>query len=366
MENDQSPVLSVAEFVAVTNQTLEYAYPSIVVVGEVESFKVSQGKFVFFNLKDSEASVGCFMMVFALRLPLEDGMKVMVRARPKLTQFGKFSLTVDTVKPVGEGSIKKGFEALRAKLDAEGLFAPERKRQLPYMPQRVGIISSIQSAGYADFMKIADERWGGIEFFVYHVAVQGLDAPDEMLTALGYFNQLESPLDAVVIIRGGGSADDLAAFNDEKLVRAIAASRTPTLVGVGHEIDTTLSDLAADVRAATPSNAAQILLPDRQAVEIRINGLMSSMTTHMQRFANERARHAVVLMEKAYLAIERHVSMAETRVLQLDGLLNSYNPEQVLRRGYAIVRGKLSPGGRITVESQKYKLTAEVKTYEQR
>ena len=121
-----NPQFSVSDFIALTNQTLEYAYPSVDIEGEVSSFKVNQGKFVFFDLKDAGASVGCFMMLFQLRVPIEDGMKVVVTASPKLTQWGKFSLTVRAIRPSGEGSLKKSFELLKAKLDKEGLFAPER------------------------------------------------------------------------------------------------------------------------------------------------------------------------------------------------------------------------------------------------
>lgn len=366
MENSQLLACSVSDFVALTNQTLEYAYSSVVVEGEVESFKVNQGKFVFFTLKDEGASVGCFMMVYALRVPLQDGMKVAVRARPKLTNFGKFSLTVDAIKPVGEGSIKKGFELLRATLDAEGLFASERKRVLPNMPRTVGVISSMQSAGYADFMKIANERWGGVGFKVYHTLVQGLDAPDAMIRAIDYFNRLESPVEVVVIVRGGGSADDLSAFNDEQLVRAIAASRTPTMVGVGHEVDVTLSDMVADVRAATPSNAAQVLLPDKREVTRRVRDMVARLAPQMRHLASQRQQHVQLLATESKRLLTRRADDALTRTTQLVRLLDSYNPAHVLARGYALVRGDMRVGGIIEVESSNYTLTAEVRTYDKR
>lgn len=366
MENDHLAKFSVSDFVAITNQTLEYAYPSVVVEGEVESFKVNQGKFVFFNLKDAGASVGCFMMVFNLRVPLEDGMKVAVRAKPKLTNFGKFSLTIDSIKPVGEGSIKKGFEILKTKLETEGLFASERKRVLPDRPKIVGVISSTQSAGYADFMKIADQRWGGVTFRVYHTLVQGLDAPDSIIKGIRYFNQLETPLDALVIIRGGGSADDLSAFNDEALVREIAGSRTPTLVGVGHEVDTTLSDLVADVRAATPSNAAQLLLPNRQEVVDRVQYMTARLSPRMLQLVSQRAEYVSSLVSESHGAISAHLEQASRRLGYAVQLLESYNPDHILRRGYALVRGQKKAGGMIEVEAHNYKLTAEVHTYEQK
>ena len=151
--------LTPTEFVAVVNQTLEYAYSSVLITGEVASFKVNQGKWVFFDLKDEETSVGCFMPVWSLRVPLEDGMKVVVRAVPKLTKWGKFSLTVSQVQPVGEGSLKKAYEMLKKKLTSEGLFDPAKKRPIPVGLARLGVISSVQAAGYADFIKIINARW---------------------------------------------------------------------------------------------------------------------------------------------------------------------------------------------------------------
>ena len=364
MEKNLQLLFSVSDFIAVTNQTLEYAYPSVLLEGEVESFKVNQGKFVFFNLKDSQASVGCFMMLFALRVPLEDGMKVIIKGRPKLTTFGKFSITVDAIKPAGEGSIKRGFELLKATLDKEGLFAPDRKRTLPIMPRRVGVLASVESAGYADFMKIVDERWGGVEFSVYHTRVQGIDAPDALLGGLAALNQSETQLDAIVIIRGGGSADDLSAFNDEALVRAVAASRTPTLVGVGHETDTTLCDLVADVRAATPSNAAQLLVPDKKDVAARAADRVGNLSLRIVQIVGQRSQYVASLQEDALTHIASKCEASLEKVERLTQVLRSYDPRRVLERGYALMRGDPHPGSTIEIETYTHTLTAEVQTYE--
>jgi exodeoxyribonuclease VII large subunit len=228
---------SVSDFIALTNQTLEYVYPSVEIEGEVASFKVNQGKYVFFDLKDAGGTVGCFMTVWQLRVPIEDGMKVIVTASPKLTQWGKFSLTVRAVRPSGAGAIKKSFELLKEKLTKEGLFAAERKRPLPELPQSIAVISSTQAAGYIDFMKILDDRWGGMQVDVAHVQVQGAGAAEQMVRALRYFNERETLPEVIVLVRGGGSADDLSAFNDEPLVRSISASRVPVITGIGHEIE---------------------------------------------------------------------------------------------------------------------------------
>jgi exodeoxyribonuclease VII large subunit len=352
--------LSVSEFVAVTNQTLEYAYPSVEIEGEVASFKVNQSKFVFFDLKDKEASVGCFMTVWQLRLPIEDGMKVIITATPKLTQWGKFSLTVKAIRPSGEGSIKKSFEMLRAKLESEGLFAEDRKRPLPVIPQHVAVISSTGAAGYADFIKILDDRWGGVKVDVAHVQVQGTEAPDQMIRALKYFNSREQLPEVIVIIRGGGSADDLSAFNDEPLVREIAASRVPTLVGVGHEIDVSLSDMAADVRAATPSNAAQILVPDRheiiRSVRSQVRLLLPRVESAIQRQHEELGQ----TLQEVLLQIERRIDEHGEKIQGIRRLLAELDPKKVLGRGYALVRGRQAVGEKIEIETSKAIMKAEV------
>lgn len=361
-----NPRLSVSDFVAVLNQTLEYAYPLVEVEGEVASFKVNQGKFVFFDLKDAGASVGCFMMVFQLRVPIEDGMKVIVTASPKLTQWGKFSLTVKAVRPSGEGSIKKSFELLRAKLDAEGLFAPERKRPLPTIPQHIAVISSPQAAGYADFIKIIGDRWGGLRVDVAAVTVQGADAPDQMIRALNYFNRQETLPEVIILIRGGGSADDLSAFNDEQLVRAIAGSRVPTLTGVGHETDVSLCDLAADVRAATPSNAAQILVPDRNEI-IRstrqtVQGLVPRLLTMIEQI-DERLSGR---LETATDSVIRQLEQQQLRLTQTRRLLVEFDPARVLERGYALLRGRQAVGELVDIETSRAIIKARIEHYEQK
>lgn len=352
---------TVSDFIAVTNQALDYMYPSVEVEGEVSGFKLNQGKFVFFDLKDAEGSIGCFMMAFQLRMPIEDGMKVVITAAPKLTQKGKFSLTVKAIRPIGEGSLKKSFEILKAKLQKEGLFAPERKRLLPEQSSLVAVISSVQAAGYADFMKIADDRWGGVRFEVAHVQVQGEAAPDQMIRALKYFNSRDKLPDVIVIIRGGGSADDLAAFNDELLAREVAASRVPVLAGIGHEVDESLVDLVADVRAATPSNAAQILLPDKGEVRRSVQRQISLLLPRVEWLIEEQSRQVRAVLEASLRAVERSLEQAEGRFLAVRQVLVQLNPDLVLRRGYSILRGELKTGSEVEIETLKEIVKAEVR-----
>lgn len=360
MESKSSLRVGVSDFIALANQTLEYAYPSIEIEGEVASFKINQGKFVFFDLKDAQGSVGCFMMLWQLRSPIEDGMRVVVTASPKITPWGKFSVTVRAIRPSGEGSLKKSFELLRISLEKEGLFSPDRKRVLPKQPQHIAVISSTQAAGYADFIKIINDRWGGLQIDVGHVQVQGADAPDQIIRALRYFNAQEKIPEVVVIIRGGGSADDLSAFNDELLVREIASSRIPTLIGVGHETDISLSDMAADVRAATPSNAAQIVVPDRneiiRGVQHQVRGLLPRLEHTIEITQAEIRRR----LENVITTVEQQVNQANYTIIMLKRVLIELDPNRILERGYALIRGDIVIGATIRIEKNDMKITAEV------
>ncbi len=373
------------EFIAIVNDTLGYNYEAVEITGEVASFKVNQGKWVFFDIKDEESSIPCFMTLWAMRQPLEDGMKVVIRGTPKLTKWGKFSLTVSAVKPVGEGSLKKAFEMLKKKLAGEGLFDPAKKRGIPKDLTKLGVISSCQAAGYADFIKIINARWGGMKVVTAHTQVQGLDAPDQIIRALSYFNE-RSDVQMIAILRGGGSADDLSCFNDEKLVRAVAASKIPVICGIGHEVDESLCDLACDVRASTPSNAAEILTPDRNVVKMavrdRILRVGRDLTNIVQR-AKDENRDKVEKISRGLLAkyiepklyevqknmtdvlknIKREFQLRENYLKQKITMLSALNPEVVLRQGYAILAGKVSPGNVVkitTYESEIITLVQEV------
>lgn len=362
MENQlNQPIFSVSDFIEVVNQTFEYAYSSVQIEGEVASFKVNQGKYVFFDIKDTSGSINCFMTVWQLRVPIEDGMKVVISAVPKLTQWGKFSLTVKSIHPKGEGAIKKSFEVLKAKLEDEGLFALDRKRSLPKIPQSIAVISSTQAAGYADFIKILNDRWGGIDIKVAHVQVQGDGAPDQIIRAINYFNQQEALPEVIAIIRGGGSADDLATFNDEPLVRAIASSRIPTIVGVGHEIDITLADLAADVRAATPSNAAQILVPDRQEIIRLIRYKSRSLAPKMLQIIDQKKQLLRETIITILLGVEKSIDDKYREISSVKNVLSQLNPNVVLSRGYAILRGSQFVGSVIEIETVNNLIKAEVK-----
>ena len=358
-------IYSVSDFITTSNDIFEKSFPSVLIEGEISSFKVNQNKFVFFDLKDEDSVLGCFMTVWQMRFPLEDGMKVVVQAKPKLTNWGKFSLTIEKIIPKGEGSLKKSFEILKEKLIKEGLFDESRKREISRNPQKIAVISSVQAAGYADFIKIINERWGGLKIIVAHTQVQGMAASDQIIRAIDFLNSQSELPDVIAIIRGGGSADDLAVFNDEKLVRAVANSRVPIITGIGHEIDQSLCDLAADFAASTPSNVAQILTPNKfdemrflRSKILRTNDLLLSKIAELKKFNREKNQEIRDRILQNILDQKREIQ-AKKRILE------SYNPQNILAKGYALISGEITTGKEITIKTIDKTITAEVKNVNQ-
>lgn len=331
------PSFTVSDFVAIFNQSLEVMYPQVVVVGELANFRISKGMWVYFDLKDDQASVRFFGTTRSLPGPLEDGMMLEVVGRPYLHPKFGFSVQVDIVQAVGAGSIKKAQDLLAAKLKAEGLFDLERKRELPFPPSKIGLITSVESAAYGDFTKIINARWPRLGVDIFNVQVQGQTAVEDIVKAIEDANQ-HPELEALIIIRGGGSRDDLAAFDHERIVRAVAASRIPTLVAVGHERDVSLAELAADQRASTPSNAAELLVPDRIS-EIRVLGSMKKHMDGLMRSRIEATRRELVrFREQLAESLNNNLSAARNYVEISGRLLTALDPGQPLKRGFALAR----------------------------
>ncbi len=371
MENE---ILSVSQFQALLNQTLEFAYPSVVIEGEVASFKVNQGKWVFFDLKDENCTISCFMTVYNLKLPLEDGMLIRVIATPNLTKWGKFSLTVKDIELSGEGAVKKAFEQLKARFEKEGLFALERKRALPDYPHRIALITSKQAAAFNDFITILNDRWSGLAVDQAQVQVQGIEAPKQVVRAINYFNQNSSDYDVLIVIRGGGSAEDLQAFNHEDVVRAIYGSKIITLVAIGHEDDVSLAELAADLRAATPTDAARRLVPDKrqvitslahqqQALYQSLSGIITKAEAKIERVNHgfSQLYHALSsklqqLISQNYHNIDQLIRLQTQKVSSISRLLVSLDPKAILARGYSIA----TVNGRVVTKPEQIKSESHV------
>jgi exodeoxyribonuclease VII large subunit len=335
--NDQKQIFSPTDFVAITNQILDTAYGFAYLEGEIANFRISKNKWVYFDLKDEFSKVQCFGSVFNLPGPIEEGMKIIVGGRPSLhNQFG-FSFNFQSIAPSGEGSIKKAFDLLKAKLQKEGLFDSDRKRILPYPPKKIALIASLESAAYADFIKVLSSRWPFINIEVYDCLVQGEQAPAQISQAITSSNQQSELADILVVTRGGGSADDLSAFNDERVVRAIVSSRIPTLVAIGHEIDESLSELASDLRASTPSNAAELIAPDRQSELQFIRSLEGNIINYYKQNINN-AKNYLSSSKTGLLNKFQELLIAEKNNLNSSILLlNSLNPTEILKKGYAVI-----------------------------
>jgi exodeoxyribonuclease VII large subunit len=335
---DKELIFSVSDFVAYLNQTLEIAYPYVTIEGELSNFRVSRNRWVYFDLKDAESSVRFFGTVYNLPGPLEDGMMVRVSGSPRLhPQYG-FSVNFVAVQPVGEGTIRKAADLLQAKLAAEGLFDAERKRPVPYPPRRVALITAAGSAAYADFIKILNVRWRGVTVDHYDVLVQGEQAPAQIVAAITAANAGAEPPDVLVVTRGGGSAEDLAAFSHEQVTRAVALSRVPTVVAIGHEIDISLAELAADQRASTPSNAAELLTPDRKVVLRQLTELRQELGEDLLAIVDDRKIWLNQQLTELNRGLKVSFETTRFRVHTMRQLLEAYNPTAALQRGYALVR----------------------------
>ena len=361
--------LSPSEFVAIFNQTLETAWPVVVIEGELSDFRISKNKWVYFDLKDEQASVHFFGSVYNLPGPLEDGLTVRVIGAPRLHPRFGFTVNVQFMVPIGAGSLRKAFELLRRKLEAEGLFAPERKRPLPPIPETVGLITAGASAAYSDFVKVLSERWGGLEVQLIDVYVQGDQAPAQLSAAVDFFNRLAKPPEVLVITRGGGSLDDLAAFNDERVVRAVAASRTPTLVAIGHEVDISLAELAADVRASTPSNAAALLMPDKKHELSLLKQIKKDISGRLLTVHDELVTAVGDQFTKVQDAAKGLLDNEQNRLAALRQLADLLNPRAALDRGYAILSlngkfissaGQAQSGDQLVAEVSDGKIHSEV------
>lgn len=355
----EEKVLTVTELNQLVNDAL--ADLTVSVVGEVSDYKVIQGKWVTFDLKDEQSRVNVFMVLFRVEGQIEDGMEVKVCGRPGIySPYGKYSFRAEAVEPVGEGALARAFELTKKKLAAEGLFDIENKKPLPRFPERIGLVTSEDAAAYGDFARVLNNRWDGVEVIMYPVLVQGEGSPDQIVEAFDYFNKYD-PVEVLVLTRGGGSLEDLQSFNSERVCRAIFGSNIPVVVGVGHERDMTLADLTADIRASTPSNAAERVVPDRAEMIAYINQLnqraweairrnlveggykLDGLMTRLDRFIIEPREKLTDFDRRINFAINQLMSAAGEEIFRWRGLLKSLGPLEVMKRGYSMSlwRGKV-------------------------
>ncbi len=356
-------VLSVAELTGQIKHRLEGAFSAVAVSGEISNFSRPQSGHCYFTLKDQRAQLRAVLwrgQASRIKFPLEDGLEVVCHGHLDVyAPRGSYQLVVERIEPQGIGALELALRRLREKLAAEGLFDAERKRPLPKFPRRIGFVTSPTGAAVRDFLEVLRRRWQGVHVLVLPARVQGQAAAAELVAGVELAERLRPALDVLVVGRGGGSLEDLWCFNDETLVRAIAASPIPVVSAVGHEIDVTLSDLAADVRALTPSEAAERVVPAAEEVMAQPDAQRRRLTGSMRaRLATVRARLEAAANSPALrrpldriheqerrldeLAARRDRAIAQTletshqRFNRLAGKLEALSPLEVLARGYSV------------------------------
>jgi exodeoxyribonuclease VII large subunit len=360
---DASSVLTVSQLTAQIKGTVEESFASVWVAGEISNFSQPQSGHAYFTLKDDGAQLRAVLWKTAaarLKLRLHDGLDVVCHGRLDVyPPRGSYQLVVDQLQPKGMGALELALRQLREKLAKEGLFDRARKRPLPRFPRRIGVVTSPTSAAVRDFLQVLTRRWGGVETFIFPARVQGDCAAEEIVAAIRMANRAAPPLDVLVLARGGGSLEDLWCFNEEPVVRAIAASDVPTVSAIGHEIDVTLADLAADVRALTPSEAAERVVPASEDVADLVRGLGMRLRMALAgRFAYarqrldglatrpalarpldgvmQRARRIDEISLRLHAAARAAVRDRRARIAGAAGKLDALSPLGVLGRGYSL------------------------------
>ena len=294
-------VWSVTELTGRIRDLLEAEFEDIWIAGEISNTRTSQAGHIYFTLKDEKSQIRCACFRDKLRgikFRPEDGLHVTLRGSISIYEArGEYQVYVTQIEPIGAGALQLAFEQLKARLQAEGLFDEERKKPLPLLPRRIGLVTSPTGAAVRDVLRILKRRFPNVYVLLYPVRVQGEEAPGEIAAALEYFGSRKAA-DVLLLVRGGGSLEDMWAFNEEKVARAIAACSIPVISGIGHETDFTIADFVADVRASTPSNAAEIVVRTRDEFLRHIEQLARSLAQHMR---------LVLLARRARLhALEAH------------------------------------------------------------
>ena len=356
-------VFRVAEVNRAVRFTLEDNWANVLVEGELSDVRRAKGH-VYFTLNDEEDPAQLRGVMFAsdarrTKAPLEDGARIRFRGKLSLyTARGQFQLIARAAKLAGEGDLAAQFRKLRAKLEAEGLLDSERKRPLPELPRVVGVVTSRTGAALRDIIRVASERCP-VQILVADCRVQGEDAPGSIVSALELIQRV-GDLDVVIVSRGGGSAEDLWAFNDEGVARAIAACRVPVVSGVGHEVDVTIADLVADVRAATPSNAAEIVVPEREALVRDVQSLERRLSQALDNVVGSLRLRLERLLRPLYGA-RRVIAPIHERLADLHERLMRQDPRSVLRRDQrqlAAWTARLRDAGRLPVRRRRERLVA--------
>lgn len=374
---------------------------NVCVRGEISNYKLYPSGHHYFSIKDADGALRCVMFrgnAVRLRFRPENGMKVLVTGRVSVfPRDGAYQLYCTSLTPDGVGDLYVAFEQLKSKLAAEGLFDPAHKKPLPKFPHRIAIITSGAGAAVMDMLRILGKRYPLSKVLILPVRVQGVEAPAEIASAIRYANRYQIA-DIIITGRGGGSIEDLWAFNDERVARAVYASEIPVISAVGHEPDVTICDFVADVRAATPSNGAELAAPDQTQLRNQLQNaqsrLLEAMTKQLklsrqtldalaakrvlqspENYLQDKRMQLDYLHQQLIAASQRQVAEKKQRFIRLTASLEAMSPLKVLSRGYSVVRAedgtlvtdasRMRTGDRIRVQMQKGSLTACVEQAEE-
>ncbi len=356
-------VYSVSEITRQIKLLLEDSFPALWVEGEISNYKPHYSGHLYFTLKDANAQISCVMWRSrASQLPLElkDGLKVRIYGTLRLYEkSGRYQLDLLRIEAAGLGDLQLQFEQLKQRLFAEGLFDPDKKRELPRFPQKVGLITSSTGAALQDILSVARRRSPSTKLVLHSVKVQGAGSAEEIVQAINFFN-VSYPVDVLIVARGGGSLEDLWSFNEEIVGRAIYKSEIPVVSAIGHEIDFTIADFVSDVRAPTPSVAAEITLPDENDLrqwlvdiyhkqQAKINERIARMRSDVLNIQKSYSfRRPKDILQRYILQIEdfthrlpqaANKRLVENRLIinNLNKQLESINPHNVLNRGFSMV-----------------------------
>jgi exodeoxyribonuclease VII large subunit len=355
-------VYSVSELTKYIRVIIEDSFPGVWVEGEISNFVLHTSGHMYFSLKDANSVLKCAMFKRAnekLKFAPKNGMKVIAFGAISVYEArGDYQLIVEEVEPKGVGALQLQFQQLKEKLQKEGLFDEAHKVPIPFLPTRIGVVTSPTGAAIQDILNIARRRFSNVEIIINPVKVQGPDAKDEIAAAIGQFNELKN-IDVMIVGRGGGSLEDLWPFNEEVVARAIFESKIPVISAVGHEVDFTISDFVADFRAPTPSAAAELVIPKKEDLKKLVEtatARLKNVITGTIRSLRDRLQSlkgAYVLREPMnfYLQQEQRIddlkkdmSVGMSHILDMygseharvDAKLRAFNPRAILERGYSI------------------------------
>ena len=362
MENEKQ-ILTVSELTKEIRKTLEETFEQVSVIGEISNFKSHISGHWYFSLKDADAVINCTMWKgfnqYVFFTP-QDGMKIIVNG--KLTVYpprGSYQLDIRSMKPAGLGELQEAFEKLKQKLEAEGLFDEKFKKPIPAFPEKIGIVTAIDGAAFKDLISVAKRRFPLVEIIIAPARVQGSGAAESIVNSIRILNEYPG-INVIIVARGGGSIEDLWAFNEEIVARAVFKSKVPIISGVGHEVDFTIADYVADLRAPTPSVAMEIATPDINEIENFINEFLLKSTTNIETLLEER-KEDVASFHKSYgfrlpmeklnrnsqqvdssigrilQSIEKYSMIYDNKISLLSKSLESYDIQRVLKRGFVLV-----------------------------